>query len=34
MARAVPMLPCGPLNETVDFYVALGFDVVERQERP
>jgi len=34
MARAVPMLPCGPLNETLDFYRALGFDVVERQERP
>ncbi|WP_456788646.1 VOC family protein [Cellulomonas sp. P5_C5] len=34
MARAVPMLPCGPLDETLDFYRALGFDVVERQERP
>ncbi|KQR16398.1 hypothetical protein [Cellulomonas sp. Leaf334] len=34
MARAVPMLPCGPLGETVDFYGALGFEVMERQERP
>ncbi|WP_315097384.1 VOC family protein [uncultured Cellulomonas sp.] len=34
MARAVPMLPCGPLDETVDFYRALGFEVMARQERP
>ena len=34
MARAVPMLPCGPLDETVDFYRALGVEVMERQEKP
>lgn len=34
MARAVPMLPCGSLDETLDFYGALGFEVVYRQDRP
>ena len=32
MARAVPMLPCGPLNETLDFYRALGFHLVSRKD--
>lgn len=34
MARAVPLLPCGEQDPTVDFYVALGFEVVVRQLRP
>ncbi|MET0787768.1 MAG: hypothetical protein ABWY33_00880 [Cellulomonas sp.] len=34
MARTVPLLPCGSLDDTVDFYGALGFSVVSRQERP
>ena len=34
MARAVPLLPCGELDPTVAFYVALGFEVVVRQDRP
>ncbi len=34
MARAVPLLPCGSLDEAVDFYRALGFEVVSSQHRP
>jgi catechol 2,3-dioxygenase-like lactoylglutathione lyase family enzyme len=32
--RAVPLLPAGSLDASIDFYAALGFTVVVRQERP
>ena len=30
----VPILPCRSINETLEFYVALGFEVTYQQERP
>jgi catechol 2,3-dioxygenase-like lactoylglutathione lyase family enzyme len=32
--RAIPTLPCGDLDDIVRFYVALGFEVTYRQQRP
>jgi len=34
MARMIPMLPCGDLDEALAFYGALGFEVTYRQYRP
>ncbi|MET4428153.1 glyoxalase [Mycolicibacterium sp. 624] len=30
----IPMLPCVTVDDTVEFYEALGFDVTRRQHRP
>jgi hypothetical protein len=30
----VPLLPCSAVDDTVEFYEALGFDVARRQTRP
>ncbi len=30
----IPMLPCVSLDDTLDFYQALGFDITYRQTRP
>jgi catechol 2,3-dioxygenase-like lactoylglutathione lyase family enzyme len=30
----IPILPCCSIDETLDFYVALGFEITYRQERP
>lgn len=30
----IPALPCRSINETVDFYEALGFEITYRQTRP
>ncbi len=30
----IPMFPCGSLNETLDFYQTLGFEVTHQQEDP
>lgn len=30
----IPLFPCGSLNETLDFYQALGFEVIYQQEDP
>src|SRR5688572_3548183 len=30
----IPLFPCGALNETLEFYEALGFEVTYRQEDP
>ncbi len=30
----IPVLPCGPLEETLDFYRALGFEVTHQQVWP
>ena len=30
----IPALPCASINDTVEFYVALGFEITYRQERP
>ena len=32
--RTIPILPCRSIDETLDFYRALGFQVTYRQERP
>jgi catechol 2,3-dioxygenase-like lactoylglutathione lyase family enzyme len=32
--RTIPILPCRSINDVLDFYVALGFEVTYRQERP
>jgi catechol 2,3-dioxygenase-like lactoylglutathione lyase family enzyme len=32
--RMIPILPCRSIDETLDFYRALGFGVTYRQERP
>lgn len=32
--RAIPMLPCASIQETLDFYVALGFEITYQQTRP
>lgn len=32
--RTIPILPCKSINDTLAFYVALGFEVTYRQERP
>ncbi|MEE6257219.1 VOC family protein [Plantactinospora sonchi] len=32
--RTVPLLPCGSIDETADFYRTLGFEVTYRQMRP
>ncbi|WP_034621781.1 VOC family protein [Cellulomonas sp. URHE0023] len=34
MARTVPLLPCGDLDEAVRFYGSLGFEVTSQQYRP
>ena len=34
MARMIPLLPCGDLDEALAFYGALGFEVTYRQYRP
>lgn len=34
MARMIPLLPCGDLDEALAFYGALGFEVTYRQSRP
>jgi hypothetical protein len=31
---AIPLLPCASLDGVVSFYIALGFEVTVRQERP
>ncbi|MBC7813210.1 MAG: VOC family protein [Burkholderiales bacterium] len=30
----IPALPCRSINETLEFYVALGFEITYQQERP
>ena len=30
----IPILPCRKIDEVLDFYVALGFEITYRQERP
>ncbi len=30
----IPCLPCHSINETLDFYVALGFEITYQQSRP
>lgn len=30
----IPILPCGSIDETLAFYVALGFEITYKQERP
>ena len=30
----IPALPCGSINETLKFYVALGFEITYQQSRP
>jgi catechol 2,3-dioxygenase-like lactoylglutathione lyase family enzyme len=32
--RTIPILPCRSIDDTLDFYRALGFEVPYRQERP
>jgi catechol 2,3-dioxygenase-like lactoylglutathione lyase family enzyme len=32
--RTIPILPCRSIDDTLDFYRALGFQVTYRQERP
>lgn len=32
--RTIPILPCRSIDDTLDFYRALGFEVTYRQERP
>jgi catechol 2,3-dioxygenase-like lactoylglutathione lyase family enzyme len=32
--RTIPILPCRSIDDTIDFYQALGFEVTYRQERP
>ncbi len=31
---AIPLLPCNSINETEEFYVALGFEVTYKQKVP
>jgi catechol 2,3-dioxygenase-like lactoylglutathione lyase family enzyme len=30
----IPILPCRSINETLEFYVALGFEITYQQEKP
>jgi len=30
----IPILPCQSINETLHFYVALGFEITYQQTRP
>jgi len=30
----IPILPCGSINETLEFYVAMGFEITYQQARP
>lgn len=32
--RMIPALPCASINDTLSFYVALGFEITYQQERP
>ena len=32
--RMIPIMPCQSIDDTLDFYRALGFEVTYRQERP
>lgn len=33
-AVTIPALPCASINETIEFYVALGFEITYQQTRP
>ena len=30
----IPILPCRSINETLEFYVAMGFEITYQQARP
>ncbi len=32
--KTIPILPCISINDTLDFYVMLGFEIIYQQERP
>lgn len=34
MVTSVPLLPCGSLTDTLDFYRTLGFEITHEQESP